>query len=74
MDPNNPFPIDFGAYAGLGIVFFIIWLVFTVVIIIVSIWIQYTIIWKAVRRGMREFYHVGKNASPQVAPPAPPVQ
>ncbi len=75
MDPNNP-QIDFGMFAGLGILAFVIWLVFTVIVILITIWIQYTIIWRAVRRGMREF-HYGSKHAPQavqqqaVAPPAP---
>ncbi len=75
MDPNIP-PIDFGMFAGFGIIAFFIWLIFTAIIVIISIWIQYTIIWKAVRRGMREFHYGGKHA-PQAAqqqtvvPPAP---
>lgn len=74
MDPNIP-PIDFGAFAGLGIIAFIVWLIFMAIVIIVSIWIQYTIIWKAVRRGMREFHYGTKHApagqQQAVAPPAP---
>lgn len=75
MDPNIP-PIDFGAFAGFGILAFVIWLVFTAIIIVLAIWIQYTIIWKAVRRGMREFHYGGKHA-PQVVQQqavAPPTQ
>lgn len=75
MDPNNPFPFDFGAMAGLGILLFFIWLIFTALIVILAIWIQYTIVWKAVRRGMREFHYGGKVAPPAdqqaVSPPAP---
>ena len=79
MDPNNPFPFDFGAMAGLGILFFFIWLIFTALIVMLAIWIQYTIMWKAFRRGMREFYYGGKVAPQQQitqpvqqqVPPAP---
>lgn len=67
MDPNNPFPFDFGAMAGLGIVFFFIWLISTALIVVLAIWIQYTIMWRAFRRGMREFHYGGKVA-PQTAP------
>lgn len=70
MDPNSPFPFDFGAMAGLGIVVFLIWLVVTALIVLLAIWIQYTITWRAVRRGMREFHYGSKNA-PQTPPPAP---
>lgn len=79
MDPNNPFPFDYGAMAGLGIVFFLIWLVSTVLIVILAIWIHYTIMWRAVRRGMREFHYGGKVIpQQQVTQPVqqvtPPVQ
>ena len=67
--------------AGLGIVFFFVWLISTALIVLLAIWIQYTIIWKAVRRGMREFHYGGKHAplvggyvAPQTGlPPAPTV-
>lgn len=45
-----------GNYAGLGIVLLIIYLVVSLAMIGVFIWIMYSIIWRAVRRGMREFY------------------
>lgn len=69
MDPN--YPNYFGMFAGLGILAFVIWLVVTALIVWLAIWIQYTIMWKAVRRGMREF-HTRGNAVPQaqVLPPA----
>ncbi len=66
MDPN--FPDNFAALAGLGIVFVIIYLVVTALLIVLAIWIQYTIVWRAVRRGMREFHYGGKEA-PQALPP-----
>lgn len=47
---------DFGPFAAFGLIGFIVWLVFTVGIIVLSVWIGYTVIWRAVRRGMREFY------------------
>lgn len=80
MDPNNPFPFDFGAMAGLGIIFFFVWLIFTVLLVMLAIWIQYTIMWKAMRRAMNEFHYGGKVAPQQqatqpvqqyVAPPPP---
>lgn len=45
-----------GNYAGLGIVLLIIYLLVSLAMIGVFIWIMYSIIWRAVRRGMREFY------------------
>lgn len=47
---------DFAPLAAFGVIGFILWLVFTVGIIVLSVWIGYTIIWRAVRRGLREFY------------------
>ena len=47
---------DFGPFAALGILGFVLWLVFTAGIIVLSVWITYTVIWRAERRGMREFY------------------
>lgn len=71
MDPNNPFPFDFGAMAGLGIIFFFVWLIFTGLLIMLAIWIQYTIMWRAMRRAMNEFHYGGKVApQQQVAQPA----
>ncbi|MBX3090116.1 MAG: hypothetical protein KF772_06000 [Cryobacterium sp.] len=58
---------------GLAILFFVIWAVASVVFILIAIWIQYAIIWHAVRRGMREFYGHQAPAAP-AAPPAPPAQ
>lgn len=68
MDPN--LPDYFGMFAGFGILAFVIWLVFTALIVWLAIWIQYTIVWKAVRRGLREFHYGGKDAPPQALPPA----
>lgn len=68
MDPN--FPDNFAAFAGLGIIFVIVYLVVTALLILLAIWIQYSIVWRAVRRGMREFHYGGKDA-PQTLPPAP---
>lgn len=73
---DNPIiPDNFGALAGLGIIFFIGYLIFMALLIALAIWVQYTIVWKAVRRGMREFHYGGKVAPPAaqqyVAPPAP---
>ncbi|MBB5633732.1 hypothetical protein BKA04_001955 [Cryobacterium mesophilum] len=66
MNPN--IPDNFAALAGLGIVFVVIYLVVSALLILLAIWIQYSIIWRAVRRGMREFHYGGKDA-PQAIPP-----
>lgn len=74
---DNPIiPDDFAAFAGLGVAFLVGYLIFMALLIALAIWIQYTIVWKAVRRGMREFHYGGKVAPPPaaqqlVAPPAP---
>jgi hypothetical protein len=44
-----------GLAAG-GIIFFIIYIVVSILLILLGIWISYSIIWRAVRRGMREFH------------------
>ncbi|MEO7122030.1 MAG: hypothetical protein ABI400_02705 [Lacisediminihabitans sp.] len=62
MDSYNP--DFFSMMAGFGIVVAIVWFVVTVLLILLAIWIQYTIMWKAVRRGMREFHYGGKGTQP----------
>ncbi len=69
IDPNSP--DVFGAMAGLGILFFFVWLIFTALIVILAIWIHYTIMWRAMRRGLREFHYGGKVA-PQAGGYSPP--
>ncbi|MBN9152175.1 MAG: hypothetical protein J0H56_12265 [Micrococcales bacterium] len=73
MDPNTP--NYFGMLAGFGILAFVIWLVVTALIVWLAIWIQYTIVWKAVRRGMREFHYGSKDGPQQISGyTAPPTQ
>ena len=73
MDPNTP--NYFGMLASFGILAFVIWLVVTALIVWLAIWIQYTIVWKAVRRGMREFHYGSKHGSQQISGyTAPPTQ
>lgn len=73
MDPNTP--NYFGMLASFGILAFVIWLVVTALIVWLAIWIQYTIVWKAVRRGMREFHYGSKDGSQQISGyTAPPTQ
>ncbi|MBX3067172.1 MAG: hypothetical protein IT191_05580 [Microbacteriaceae bacterium] len=54
---------DFSQYAGLGIVFAVVWVVVSILFFLLWIWILYTVIWHAVRRGMREFH--GNQPPPQ---------
>jgi hypothetical protein len=50
----NSNPLD--AFAAGGVVFLIVYIVVTVAIFLIGIWISYSVIWRAVRRGMREFH------------------
>ena len=52
---------DFAGIAGLGLIALVIYVAVTAGIVALSIWITYTIIWRAVRRGLREFYQPGAN-------------
>lgn len=52
---------DFGPLAAFGILGVILWLVFTAGAIALGIWITYTVVWRAVRRGLREFYGTTPN-------------
>jgi hypothetical protein len=69
MDPN--IPDGFGWIAGLGVIFAVVWFVVTASMILLALWIQYTIMWRAVRRGLREFHYGGKVA-PQAGGYSPP--
>jgi hypothetical protein len=42
--------------AGGGILFIVIYLVGSLIVFLVGIWISYSVIWRAVRRGMKEFH------------------
>ena len=55
MDPNDP--NLFGAFAGFGIIAVVLYLLFMAGVIALSVWLTYTIIWRAVRRGLREFHY-----------------
>ncbi|HWS49887.1 MAG TPA: hypothetical protein VN241_02655 [Microbacterium sp.] len=50
-------PSGFGILAGAGILAFLIWAALTIGAVVLSVWITYTIIWRAVRRGLREYYN-----------------
>lgn len=54
MDNNTP---DFSALAAGGLIGLLLSLLLSAGAIAFSIWITYTIIWRAVRRGMREFHY-----------------
>lgn len=42
--------------AGGGILFFIVYIVVTIVIFLIGLWISYSVIWRAVRRGLKEYH------------------
>lgn len=54
--PNTPsIPDLFGVFAGLGLVALLISIVVTVGLWLLGLWIAYSVIWRAVRRGLREY-------------------
>lgn len=54
-----------GWLAGFGIIGFILMLVIGAAVIALEIWVAYAIIWRAVRRGLREFYQQQPPQRPQ---------
>lgn len=51
----NPDP--YGAFANASLLTFIISILVWLLLTIVSLWIFYAIVWRAVRRGLREFHY-----------------
>lgn len=49
--------------AGLGLVLLFIYAVLSIAVMLLGIWLTYTIIWRAVRRGLREYYNPTINAA-----------
>jgi hypothetical protein len=49
---NNPSDL----LAAGGLAFVIIYFVASLVVFLIGIWISYSVIWRAVRRGMKEFH------------------
>jgi hypothetical protein len=39
-----------------GLLFVVIYFVASLVVFLIGIWISYSVIWRAVRRGMKEFH------------------
>jgi hypothetical protein len=39
-----------------GLIFVVIYFVVSLLVFLIAIWISYSVIWRAVRRGMREFH------------------
>lgn len=48
---------DFSGLFGFGIVAFIFFVVLYAGLIALMFWLTYTVIWRAVRRGLREFHY-----------------
>ncbi|TXK17647.1 hypothetical protein [Homoserinibacter sp. GY 40078] len=48
---------DFSSVLGAGVTFLVIYLVVCAGVVILGIWLTYTIIWRAVRRGLYEYHH-----------------
>ena len=49
--------------AGGGLLFLVIYLVGTLIVFLIGIWISYSVIWHAVRRGLKE-YHKDNPTTP----------
>ena len=43
-------------FAAGGVIFLVIYLVVSIVIFLIGLWISYSVIWRAVRRGLKEFH------------------
>ena len=39
-----------------GLIFVIVYFVVSLLVFLIGIWISYSVIWRAVRRGMKEFH------------------
>ena len=54
-------PLD--PIAAGGVIFVVIYFVVSLLVFLIGIWISYSVIWRAVRRGMKE-YHKGNPGAP----------
>lgn len=45
---------DISSFAGTGLIFLVLYLLFTGLIVALASWILYSVVWRAVRRGLRE--------------------
>ena len=72
-----PYPDPAGPLAGAlvdGGVLVVLYLLLTIGLAALSLWITYTVIWRAARRGLREFHYPGikmKGLSAQSVPRGP---
>ena len=51
--------MDFAQFAALGTATILIIIVVWLAIVVLVLWVLYTVIWLAVRRGLAEFHHPG---------------
>lgn len=60
---------------GVGLTAFLVLVLLYVIVsaatVALAIWVTYTIIWRSVRRGMREFYGLGPYRKGMAPPPLP---
>lgn len=49
---------------GGSIIFLVVYLLGSLIVFLIGIWISYSVIWRAVRRGLKEF-HKNDPAAPQ---------
>lgn len=50
-------PDFFGPLLGFGLLVLIVWAAVVVGLVVLYFWIVYTVVWRAVRRGMKEFHY-----------------
>jgi membrane protein implicated in regulation of membrane protease activity len=51
------------AFAAGGVLFLVLYLVGSLIVFLIGIWISYSVIWRAVRRGLKE-YHKDNPGTP----------
>ena len=57
---NNPFL----AAGGAGLLVLIVYVFFSIVVFVVVLRILYAVIWRAVRKGIREYHHENPTVPP----------
>lgn len=53
---------DYSGLAGFGIVAIIFFFIVYAGLLVLMFWLLYTVIWRAVRRGLREFHHPNQSS------------
>ncbi|HEX4057013.1 MAG TPA: hypothetical protein VHX87_01695 [Galbitalea sp.] len=51
------------AFAAGGVLFLVLYLIGSLIVFLIGIWISYSVIWRAVRRGLKE-YHKDNPGAP----------